>query len=245
MKYFSFQRISSTQDLAKEYLSGQAEEAAVFTANQQTAGYGKNGRYFYSPPRTGLYFSLALPNFTFKDGKSGLLTPALAVAIINSLKQFFPEAQLKIKWVNDLYYADRKIAGILTEIAANGLVIGVGLNLSTAVFPAQLRKHAGSLHSKGIRPDLVLPVLVKSLIKASQTYWTGSFWAEYHKLSYLTSKQVVLKIGKKIVRGRVKTVANDGRLVLLCGNSLSFYSSGEVTKVLLPNRAINNSDGNC
>lgn len=234
MKYFYYRKVASTQDLAKQYLRQGKRKMAVFTAEEQTAGYGKSGRYFYSPAGTGLYFSLVIPNFEFKCKDMGLLTPALALAAVRSLKLFFPEADLKIKWVNDLYYQDHKIAGILTELLKNGLVIGLGLNLSTSVFPAQIKDRVGSLNSKNISRCELLKALVAAFIQASQNYSSGEFLTEYRGLSYLTGKKISLSLGKQNFTGYVMTIDDAGRLVVNSHGIERHFNSGEVVKVLLP-----------
>lgn len=231
MEYFYYRKVASTQDLATQYLRQGKEKVAVFTADQQTAGYGKSGRYFYSPAKTGLYFSLAIPSFEMSKKATGLLTPALALAVVESLKLFFPEANLKIKWINDLYYQDHKIAGILTEFLKNGLVIGLGLNLSTSVFPSQIGDRAGSLNSKNISRDVVFKALVPALIKASQDFSSGKFLPEYRRLSYLTGKKVFLSLGRQIFAGCVTGIDNSGRLVVSNGKIVKHFNSGEVVKV--------------
>lgn len=53
MQIYKYRKVTSTQDLAKKYLANKAQEIAAFIAQEQTAGYGKRGRSFYSPAKTG------------------------------------------------------------------------------------------------------------------------------------------------------------------------------------------------
>lgn len=147
MKKYVYQTVTSTQDLAKAYLKNGGLEIACFLANQQTAGYGKRGRHFYSPADQGLYLSLVLPKFHFIKAKMSLLTPAVAMAIVEQLAVFYPDKDFVLKWVNDIYLDGKKIAGILTERLVKGLVIGVGINSAEERFPVQLQSKAGSLLS--------------------------------------------------------------------------------------------------
>ena len=71
-KYF-YQTVNSTQNIAKEYLKKGNLDIAYFTANEQTAGYGKRNRYFYSPAKQGIYLSVALPGFNVINKNIDLL----------------------------------------------------------------------------------------------------------------------------------------------------------------------------
>lgn len=103
MKTFAYQEVASTQDLAKDYLNQANTEIALITAKKQTAAYGKRGRSFYSPANTGIYLSLAFPDFTLSKEKGGLLTLTIGVEIVNVLKSFFAKHDFRLKWVNDIY----------------------------------------------------------------------------------------------------------------------------------------------
>ena len=145
------EQVDSTNTLAKTSFasamktSGPSDEAVehkplLVVANAQTAGRGRLGRSFYSPADTGVYMSYAFsPKFDMS--KSSLVTVAAAVAVAEAMEEVVKKSP-KIKWVNDLYLKDKKIAGILTEASMNleggqidSIVIGIGLNCFTEDFP--------------------------------------------------------------------------------------------------------------
>lgn len=102
----------------------------LIIARRQTQGRGRYGRNFFSP-LGGLYFSFVLP---VSDNLAlSLYTPLLAVAVRQSLELVTGRTCL-IKWVNDLYYANKKVAGIISECVRNkegkqlGIVCGIGIN---------------------------------------------------------------------------------------------------------------------
>ncbi len=139
----------STNELAKRLAYHGAENGTVVIAEKQTGGKGRLERKFFSPPGTGIYFSLILrPNCNPKDAAKFTLLAAAAVA--ESMKKFNLRAE--IKWPNDILYDGRKIVGILTEMSAsieqvNYIVVGVGINVNERRenFPADLQKVAASL----------------------------------------------------------------------------------------------------
>ncbi len=131
-------------------LSAADGRVCLCAARAQTAGRGRLGRSFFSPPDSGLYMTLAVPVTAPLDHAVGV-TAAAAVAACRAVRALTGLAP-GIKWVNDLWLGERKVCGILTEAVAPPdpdrpavLLVGLGLNLSTAAFPDGLRAPAGSL----------------------------------------------------------------------------------------------------
>jgi BirA family biotin operon repressor/biotin-[acetyl-CoA-carboxylase] ligase len=144
-----YEEIGSTSDRAKELAAEGAEHGEVVIAEAQTAGRGRRGRSWISPPRKNLYFSAVLrPELS--PERAPELTLVASVAICDALRQAGVEAG--IKWPNDLIASEKKIAGILTELAADPdrvqwVVIGVGVNVNAREddFPPELRGEVTSV----------------------------------------------------------------------------------------------------
>ncbi len=145
--------VDSTNTRMKEWARQGAPDRSVLLAETQSAGRGRLGRSFVSPPG-GLYLSYLLyPRLAPED--VGEITAWVAVAVRRALGRccgFSPE----IKWVNDLQWQGRKLCGILCETVlrrdrVESLVLGIGINVSTAEgdLPPQLRQTAASLRSLG------------------------------------------------------------------------------------------------
>ena len=121
MQIFEYNIIDSTNEEARRYANGDAcvSIPALFIAEEQTAGRGRMGRSFFSPASTGLYASLLIepPH----DSERLLSFTALAaVAAMEAIRSHFG-INVSIKWVNDLYLGQKKVAGILAEsFVANG-----------------------------------------------------------------------------------------------------------------------------
>ena len=148
MQIFRYDVTDSTNEEARRYGCTEAPSLpALFIAESQTAGRGRMGRSFYSPGETGLYASLLIEA---PDNAERLLslTALAAVAAMQTLREKLNKNVL-IKWVNDLYLDGKKVAGILAESFVSGgrrlIVLGIGINLSTAHFPDELIYKAGSL----------------------------------------------------------------------------------------------------
>jgi BirA family biotin operon repressor/biotin-[acetyl-CoA-carboxylase] ligase len=144
-----YEEIGSTNDRARELAEEGAEHGEVVIAEAQTAGRGRRGRLWVSPARKNLYFSVILrPDLP--PARAPELTLVASVALCDALRQ--AGVQAGIKWPNDLLASERKIAGVLTELAAEAdrvhwVVIGAGVNVNAREedFPEELRGEATSV----------------------------------------------------------------------------------------------------
>lgn len=141
--------VESTMDVASALASAGADAGAVVGADQQTAGRGRRGRGWASPPGAGLYFSFVARPPAHANASLPLLTLAAGVAVrhgIHAAVGFAPD----LKWPNDVMVGGRKLAGILAEgqavgTASQAVVIGVGLNLQPSSYPPEVAARATSL----------------------------------------------------------------------------------------------------
>ena len=146
----------STNERAKELALGGAPHGTLVTADEQSAGRGRQGRVWTAPPRSALLMSVVTRRLT------PTLPLAAAVAICDALP-----AACEIKWPNDIWLERRKLAGILVEGRPQDgwAVVGIGLNVTTEGFPEELVEIATSLRIAGIELDTeaVLASLLASL----------------------------------------------------------------------------------
>lgn len=144
---YAFQRVGSTMEIAHALVASGAPEGALVFAARQNRGRGRLGRAWNSP-EGGVYLSLVLrPSRPPADTPQLSLVAGLAtVQAIQQLTGAFPV----IRWPNDVFVSDRKVAGILVEARA-AVVVGIGINVATD--PGQLPKQAGSLAALGASAD--------------------------------------------------------------------------------------------
>ncbi|MDD3619391.1 MAG: biotin--[acetyl-CoA-carboxylase] ligase [Desulfobulbaceae bacterium] len=153
IRIFRYGRVRSTNVIALELAGRNEKDTTVILADQQTAGSGRRGRQFFSPPG-GLYMSIILRP-TLAPERLPLITLAAGVACARALEEQ-TGLRIRLKWPNDLYLGERKLGGILTEAApyspARGaipfVVVGIGVNVNTRAesFPEELRNHLVSLY---------------------------------------------------------------------------------------------------
>ncbi|OGF17498.1 MAG: biotin--[acetyl-CoA-carboxylase] ligase, partial [Candidatus Edwardsbacteria bacterium RIFOXYD12_FULL_50_11] len=140
-KLFYFDRLDSTSSHLAELSKGLAGQGTVVIAEQQTAGRGRQGNSWYSPPGPGLYFSLLLKPKLPSIKLSGL-TLALGCSAAEAIEKVVKNP-IAVKWPNDLYCNSRKVGGILTEMQSHGglidnAVVGIGLNVNNQSVPPEL-----------------------------------------------------------------------------------------------------------
>ena len=139
---------TSTNLQAKIDAENGAGHGALVVADMQTAGRGRRGRAWSSPPGTNVYFSLILkPEIT--PNLASMLTPVMGLAVAEGIRRTCG-AKAMIKWPNDVVVDGRKVCGILAEMSVEHdfihyIVIGVGINVGLQEFPGDLAAMAGCL----------------------------------------------------------------------------------------------------
>ncbi len=216
----------STNRQAYAFGESSVSEGLVVIADRQTAGRGRMGRTWVSPPAVNLYLSVLLrpplppyaaPQLTFVS----TVAVSRAIAAVSGL-------QPTHKWPNDVLVDGCKVAGLLNEMSAEAdrirfviLGIGVNLNMTADQFPADLRMPATSLLLAGGVP-ISRAVFARELLQQLDSLYAdylnfglAPILAEWESRCDLIGKAVeVDEAGSGLVRGRVKGVDRDGALLL-------------------------------
>jgi BirA family biotin operon repressor/biotin-[acetyl-CoA-carboxylase] ligase len=140
----------STNERAKQLALAGAPHGTLVTAEEQTAGRGRQGRQWVAPPGKALLMSVILRDL---GAAQAHLPLAAALAACEASELSVPHIHCTIKWPNDVWLDGRKLAGILVEGRPQDgwAVLGIGLNVATTAdeFPAELRENATSLAVAG------------------------------------------------------------------------------------------------
>ena len=156
--------IGSTNDAALALAAAGEPEGASVVADEQTAGRGRRGRSWSSPPGAGLYLSVILRG-TELAPMPGLVTLGAGVAAAAAV-QSATGLPVRLKWPNDLFIgADwRKVGGILCEAQGpDVIVVGIGINLTPAAHPPDVRARAASIEGELARSVDRAPIIVECL----------------------------------------------------------------------------------
>ncbi|MGN0845897.1 MAG: biotin--[acetyl-CoA-carboxylase] ligase [Kiritimatiellia bacterium] len=118
----------------------------VFTADEQTAGRGRLDHKWLSPAGANLMMSVVLDVADLPAEQVVTLPLVVGLAVHAAVTRFLPAAlRVELKWPNDVYVADRKIAGILCERVGNAVIAGVGVNVNQTEFAPEIAARATSL----------------------------------------------------------------------------------------------------
>ena len=192
-----FEKIASTNTYLCEEAKHKNIEKTLVIAREQTGGRGRRGRSFHSPKDAGLYMSLLLPLGSVSASEG--LTLRVGVALYHALKKAFPKLKPSLKWVNDIYIDDKKLAGILVEgvTRPDGVfcaVVGIGINLLRASFPKELEGRVTSIENE--TGERILPLtFAEELVKALDDAWKYPFLdviEVYRTHAYLKGKGLLV-----------------------------------------------------
>jgi len=140
---------TSTNDLAKTAARDGAPHGSTWVAEVQTAGRGRRGHAWVCAPGEGLLFSV-LVRVSCVPARIAPAALAVGLAVRDAVAVAAPAVSVGIKWPNDVFVADRKVAGVLVEAVTIGsridaVIVGVGINVHTRVFPGTIADRATSV----------------------------------------------------------------------------------------------------
>ena len=236
--------VDSTNTYAKHLALSGAESGTLVAADQQTAGRGRRGHFFLSPPGTGLYMTLILrPTADMEQFQ--MITVAAAVAVCLTLEDL-TEARPLIKWVNDIYLRhgqeERKVCGILSEAVSDAgtgsigsVVVGLGINLTTRDFGG-LEDIAGAVFPEGIPPNVsraqIAAGIAERLMDFSRRLSDPELISAYRERSLLLGREITWQQDGETRRARALDVNAQGGLVVEDENGERLtLRSGEVFQI--------------
>ena len=239
---------TSTNDLAAAAAAHGAADGTLVIAGQQTAGRGRSGNSWFSPPGAGLYVSLVVDA---RAAGAALWVPLLTLTAGVAAAEALHSASglpVVIKWPNDLVMAPagavrgaRKLAGILAEARGEGaaishVIIGIGVNVRAAARPPAISARATSLEEELGRPVDAGAVL--GALTARLAVWltrlregdAAGVRARWQRLSVGASAapvEVDTSGGRR--RGLTAGLDRDGALLVRHGTEVTRVVAGEVT----------------
>jgi BirA family transcriptional regulator, biotin operon repressor / biotin---[acetyl-CoA-carboxylase] ligase len=218
-----YRTIDSTNARGRALVEAGAPGGTVVTAAEQTAGRGRQGRVWTAPAGKGLLYSAILRPL---DERHLLLPLSVPLAVCEAAEGLRPEIECAIKWPNDVWLEERKLAGVLIEAKPQDgwAVIGVGLNLSVAPeeFPDDLKWPAVSLGG-GIEPPRARRALDAALgrwVEADR----DDVLATWRSRDALRGREIFWDDGSGVADG----VEDSGDLVVVADADRVVLGAGEV-----------------
>jgi len=162
-----FAALDSTMTEAARLAAAGVPAGTAVVAEEQTAGQGRHGHAWHSEAGSGLYCSVVLRPHLGPDALP-VLTLALGLATAEAIARA-TDLACDLRWPNDVMLLERKVAGILVQLADGTAIAGIGINVNHAAFPAELSRAATSLRLASGRPHPREDLLVE-LLAAVDSY---------------------------------------------------------------------------
>jgi BirA family transcriptional regulator, biotin operon repressor / biotin---[acetyl-CoA-carboxylase] ligase len=230
--------IDSTNQYLLDYSGGLAS-GTVCVAEYQSKGRGRRGRQWISPFGSNLYLSMY---WCLEDGMAAAmgLSLVVGVAVVEALESLGVEG-VKLKWPNDLYYNDKKLAGILVEMsgqagAAAHLVIGMGMNLAMRQEDSQIDQPwtalSQVLDGQTIERNHLAGVFIQAWQQSLHRYeqqGMAGFVECWNRIDNFLNRPVKLMMGVNEVRGICRGINEQGAVLLETQKGIESFIGGEIS----------------
>lgn len=230
--------VDSTNDEVKRRAINGEKSGLIVAADEQTAGKGRLGRVWKSN-NGGIYFSLLIrPELPPSDIAS--ITLAAGYAVCLAIRDY-TGCDAKIKWPNDIIINNKKVCGILTEMAAQSdrldyVIIGIGINANHTSFPDEIKNKATSLFletgNKIDKNDLLHHIIKKSdeVISSFLISVSVDDVQQFKGLCATLGRKVSVQRGNRNIQGIATDITTGGELVIRDESGKDIIvNSGEVT----------------
>lgn len=227
---------STNQYLLERLDTLQSGDACI--AEYQQAGRGRRGRQWFSPFGANLYLSMY---WRLEQGPAAAVGLSLVIGIVMAeVLQELGAENVRVKWPNDLYLNDRKLAGILVELTgktgdAAQIVIGAGINLAMRNVASDVINQSWiNLQEAGINIDrnALAIKIIKELRKALQLFEDEGlvpFLPRWESLDNFINRQVKLIIGDREIHGVSRGINEQGGLLLEQDGVIKPWVGGEIS----------------
>ena len=227
---------STNQYLLERLATLESGDACV--AEYQQAGRGRRGRKWFSPFGANLYLSMY---WRLEQGPAAAIGLSLVIGIVMAeVLQSLGAEKVRVKWPNDLYLMDRKLAGILVELTgktgdAAQIVIGAGINLAMRRVESEVINQGWiNLQEAGIRIDrnMLAVRLIKELRAALLLFeleGLAPYLSRWERLDNFIDRPVKLIIGEKEIFGISRGIDTQGALLLEQDGVIKPWMGGEIS----------------
>ncbi len=238
-----FTQLDSTNAEAKRLLDqGEVKEGTIITSDLQTQGRGQYGRVWESEVGLNVMISIIVAPVFVKVTQQFALNILSSLAVADVISDYSDD--VKVKWPNDIYVNDKKIAGILIQnfIQSERIkhsIIGIGINVNQQAWSSDI-SHVTSLSIES-NQQLEKEVIIKSLCKQldkrykRQSLDVQSMHEEYKNKLYKKDESSIFQLEDQQLEGNIIGIDYLGRLVIDHGSSTHAYNHGEISQVIKVN----------
>jgi len=231
-KIITLDTVGSTNDymLDKIKVGVISEEGTVIIANEQSAGKGLENNEWESEAGKNLTISILLKPGFLKADQQFQLTKIISLAVYDFIRSYLPNEQIKIKWPNDIYVGNKKIAGILINNTIKGkeimfTVVGIGININQRTFSSGAPNPVSIWHY--LNCDLKLKFCLKNVLSHIENRYqqlnnneTYQFHSDYKKALYRLNDYNLFKYNNSMISARITGVNEYGQIQLMQKNDM-------------------------
>jgi BirA family biotin operon repressor/biotin-[acetyl-CoA-carboxylase] ligase len=214
---------STQSDLADLVNSAVAISGEVIAADYQSAGRGRLDRTFDAPPQSALLFSFFVTPKRKRDDWS-FVSFLSALAMQKVISEYLPEPAT-LKWPNDILIGDRKVAGLLAQQIGEGVIVGIGLNVSISSdeLPVPTATSLLIAGSKKIDRNLLLSKFLNGFETIFKQWESGGdFIEEYESVSSTIGRDIRVEVlGRDPLLGKAVGISAQGALILDDGTKVN------------------------
>ncbi len=229
----AYARVGSTQDLVLAAANRGAPEGYTVLADEQSAGRGRPGARWYSPPGSALMLSTLLR----PRRESATLALAAGLALAEAIEQV-TSLVVGLKWPNDCLCRGKKLAGVLTEAGGGAVALGIGCNLfwDGLDVPDDLIATATACDLQGGRvdPTTLASEVLRRLARRYRQWEQAGFACLRHdwlERAAWVGDSVSLQQGEAVLGGVLSGISEDGELLLSTASGQLRLTAGEVRLV--------------
>ena len=235
--------IPSTNQYAQSMLESQrVNEGTVVQANYQTGGRGYGTNKWESEAGKNVLISIVLKPSFLQPKKQFFLSQVISLAVAEAVKDTLPRNTVKVKWPNDIFCDDKKIAGILIENSIQGTtilhsVVGIGINVNQKNFSSPI-KHATSMSiaaDKEISLTKVMDILLKKIeyryLQLKNNH-IEDIQKDYMKNLYRVEESCFYVAAGRRFKAKIVGLTAEGKLVLQVDDHHEVFGFKEVGMVI-------------
>lgn len=236
LEVIALRTVDSTNSEASRQISSGGARPMLIAADTQTAGRGRSGHSFFSPPGSGAYFSLVVcPNIPLEQALR--ITAAAGVAVCEAVESLCGQ-RLQIKWVNDLFLNGKKCGGILTEGVsglesgiAQAVIVGIGINFRPGSFPPDLSGIATALDPpSGLTRNQLVAKVAGRLWAMAGDLASPTIMEAYRARSLVLGRTIRFRQGEREFEGVAVELNDQANLIVrLADGSLRTLKAGEIS----------------
>jgi len=230
-----YDSLGSTQDEARRLAQAGAPHGTVVTAREQTAGRGRHGRYWASPPGN-VHLSVLL-RLDLSPPRVAELGFVAALVVVDAVDAYLP-GRAALKWPNDVLVDGAKISGILIEHAEDAAIIGIGLNVLHV--PEQTPYPVTSLGAlirradteEAAEVDAARKVLLEALARRLNEWQSDGFVrvrTDWLQRAHPSGTRLQVSTMAGVIEGCFVGLADDGALLLDTAGGMRRFLVGDVS----------------